>query len=177
MSKQTKILLLVAGLVIAGYFVFRWYQNQQSGNPQGLGSNLNSPAPNLSAAPSVGPAVSIPVTISVTHDNSGESPPESANPFSAQQASNNVVGQPGSLGASSRKLTPAQAGDVYGSQGSTQHKTGGTYATRSGANTTARVHGDGTKPIQANPVTRPKGQTHPTANKSAKQMPHAKGKR
>lgn len=72
MNKQTKILLLVAGVAVAGYFVWKWWQNRQAnGNtsPTGsLGTNLNSVAPELvggSSGPDVGPAVAMPLNITL----------------------------------------------------------------------------------------------------------------
>lgn len=50
MSKRTRIVLIVAALAVAAYLVYRWYVNRQSGsanNTSGLGSNLNSVAPEL----------------------------------------------------------------------------------------------------------------------------------
>lgn len=50
MSKRTRIILIIIGLVIAAYLVYRYYvnnQQQQNNNTSGLGSNLNSVAPEL----------------------------------------------------------------------------------------------------------------------------------
>jgi hypothetical protein len=85
MKKEYKIVLVVAALAVAAYLAIKWYENRQAasnGNTQGGaadGSNLNSIAPELvggSTGPSIGPALSTPITINVT---SG-SPPASANP-------------------------------------------------------------------------------------------------
>lgn len=124
-----KILLLVVAAAGAAYFLWRWYSNRQgNSNPQGLGSDLNSPAPNLNAAPSVGPAVEIPVTVSISHSGS-ELPPEEANPVSRMQSANNVVGTPGSLGQASRAPLPAEAADVYPVGSTEQDKVGSPYST------------------------------------------------
>jgi hypothetical protein len=75
MSKNTKILLVVAGLAVLAYIGIRWYENKQAsqnGNTQGgagEGSNLNSVAPELvggSTGPSIGPALSTPININVS---------------------------------------------------------------------------------------------------------------
>lgn len=73
LKKNHKILLGVAAAAIAAYFLYRWWQNRQAGqvnSPTGaLGTNLNSVAPELvggSSGPSVGPAVSLPVNITLT---------------------------------------------------------------------------------------------------------------
>ena len=53
------ILAVVAALAVGAYFYWRYrkMQAEQEGqNPQGLGSNLNSPAPQMNAAPSVAPS-------------------------------------------------------------------------------------------------------------------------
>lgn len=98
MSKRTKVLVIVAVLAVAVYLGYRYLKSQQSGdgsgdggqNPEGLGSNLNSPAPldALNAAPSVGPAVSIPLSVSITHSDQKSVTDEAANPYS------NMVGRP-----------------------------------------------------------------------------------
>jgi len=97
MSKRTKIILIIAAAAIAAYLGYRWYKSKQDGgspdseaNPEGLGSNLNSPAPidALAAAPSVGPAVSIPLSISISHSDSQTGPEAAANPYG------NLVGRP-----------------------------------------------------------------------------------
>jgi hypothetical protein len=49
-KKQIRIGIIVAVVLVAGYFAYRWYSNRQSGNPSptgGLGTNLNSVAPEL----------------------------------------------------------------------------------------------------------------------------------
>lgn len=129
MSKNVKILLLVAAALGAAYFLWRWYSNRKgSSSSTGLGSDLNSPAPNLNAAPSVSPAVAIPVTVTISHSGS-DLPPEEANPVSRMESANNVVGTPGSLGQASRAPLPASAADVYPVGSTTQDKVGSPYAT------------------------------------------------
>jgi hypothetical protein len=75
MNKRVKLLLIVGAVAVAAYLAYRWYQNRQSGNASpesptgGLGSNLNSVAPELvggSAGPAVGPALSAPININLT---------------------------------------------------------------------------------------------------------------
>lgn len=86
MSKRNWIILaVVVAAAAAAYFGYRYFvlsRQQEGQNPQGLGSNLNSPAPQIgaAAAPSVGPAVEIPVSISIAHSAS-EEPEAAANPY------------------------------------------------------------------------------------------------
>lgn len=51
MDKRLKTALILAGVAVAVYLGYRWYQNRQS-NSQGLGANLNSAAPELVAGSS-----------------------------------------------------------------------------------------------------------------------------
>lgn len=107
MSKRTRVILIVAAVAIAAYLAYRWYKVKQGGqNPQGLGSNLNSPAPELNAAPSVGPAVAVPVTISISHANT-EAPPEEANPYS-RMITNTVEKSPLSQNLGRSRMRPAE---------------------------------------------------------------------
>lgn len=100
--KLTKRHWIILGVVVTAailaYLGYRWYMSRQTGeegkNPEGLGSNLNSPAPELgapgsAAAPTVGPAVEIPVTIDIRHSAS-EEPPASANPYRQMISSGDV---------------------------------------------------------------------------------------
>lgn len=82
MNKNLRITLILAALAVAGYLGYRWWQNRQaSASPTGsFGSNLNSVAPELvggSAGPSAGPAVDLPINITLT---SQPAAPSSANP-------------------------------------------------------------------------------------------------
>lgn len=74
MTKKTAhALIIVAVVAVAGYLAYRWYRNRQANgasgmNESGLGSNLNSVAPELvggSAGPTAGPAVSMPLNITL----------------------------------------------------------------------------------------------------------------
>lgn len=83
MKKNAKVALWVAGLALAAYFAYRWWQHRQAGqdsSPTGsLGTNLNSVAPELvggSSGPSVGPAVSMPLNITLSQPQ----PPSSVMP-------------------------------------------------------------------------------------------------
>jgi len=83
------LLILLAVLVIGGFLVMRWYENKkaaeannngQANNLGPTGSNLNSIAPELvggSTGPSIGPAMSVPIDITVT----SSAPPAAANPI------------------------------------------------------------------------------------------------
>lgn len=84
MTKKEKIYIGIAAGAIAAYFIVVWWRNHMtaqnstgSGPTGSLGSNLNSVAPELvggSSGPSVGPALSVPVNITLTSTE----PPESA---------------------------------------------------------------------------------------------------
>lgn len=54
MTKNQKTALILAGVAVAAYLVYRWYTSQQQNNTNstGLGSNLNSLAPSLIAGSS-----------------------------------------------------------------------------------------------------------------------------
>lgn len=73
LKKEHKVIIGVAVLAVAAYFAWRWWQNRQAANdansPTGsFGTNLNSVAPELvggSSGPSVGPAVALPVNITL----------------------------------------------------------------------------------------------------------------
>lgn len=133
-----RMILLVAAAAVAGYFLIRWYEGRQSaqyGNTQGgagLGSNLNSVAPELiggSTGPSIGPALSTPVTINVT----SSAPPESANPVGSMVSANNVVPSSLALANPENSATGAQASapqseDMSGA-GVASAATGPTYMT------------------------------------------------
>jgi hypothetical protein len=55
MTKKTKTTLLLVGLAIGAYLIYRWYENKSSTNSSGtgtgLGSNLNSTLTSLNAGP------------------------------------------------------------------------------------------------------------------------------
>jgi len=133
MEKKHKIILAVVALAVAGYLAWRWYQNRQAaqdGSPTGaLGTNLNSVAPELvggSAGPSVGPAVSLPVNITLTEQaaplpegNDGDEMKgrsRSANPVHRQRQGASIM-QPG-------EVTGSNATPFTGPGG----RTGATYA-------------------------------------------------
>lgn len=87
MNKNMKILLIAGAVAIAAFLAYRWYKNQQAnaggpGSPTGgLGSNLNSVAPELvggSTGPAVGPALSAPVNITLNEQIAP--PPEDQGP-------------------------------------------------------------------------------------------------
>ena len=72
MNKNTKLILIIVGVVAGGYLLWSLWKNHQaqgSANGVATGTNLNSVAPELvggSAGPNVGPAVSLPVNITLT---------------------------------------------------------------------------------------------------------------
>lgn len=81
MSAKTWITLaIVAALAIGGWFLWHWWQayQAQGGGNLGLGTNLNSVAPELvggSAGPQVQPAVSLPVNITLSESVASAQPP------------------------------------------------------------------------------------------------------
>lgn len=85
MNKKTAMILaVVAGVAVVGYVIYRYMQSRASSNsPTGsFGSNLNSVAPELvggSSGPSVGPALSAPVNITLNES----APAASREPSSA----------------------------------------------------------------------------------------------
>lgn len=101
MNKRTAITLaVVAGVVVVGYVIYRWWQSRAAaagGSPTGtFGTNLNSVAPELvggSSGPSVGPALSAPVNITLN-----ETSPAAAQQPLAQQGTNVPSGlEPGGI--------------------------------------------------------------------------------
>lgn len=53
MNPRLRTALIIAGIAVAAYLGYRWWQNRQ-GSSQGLGANLNSVAPEMVAG-STGP--------------------------------------------------------------------------------------------------------------------------
>lgn len=90
MNRKTVLTVAIVGaLAVGGYFLWQWwkgYQAQGGGN-LGLGTNLNSVAPELvggSAGPTVQPAVSLPVNITLSEQVASAQPPaEAMQPVSA----------------------------------------------------------------------------------------------
>lgn len=74
MHKHMKLFLIGLAAAIVAFFVWRWWTNRQSNNSgdnvaPGGSTDLNSVAPELiggSSGPNVGPAVSLPVNITLT---------------------------------------------------------------------------------------------------------------
>ena len=81
-DKQLWTLLIVAAVVIGGWFLLKWwkgYQKQGGGNLGQLGTNLNSIAPELvggSSGPAVAPNVEVPVTITLSETTSKTEKPD-----------------------------------------------------------------------------------------------------
>lgn len=86
------LLLLGLVIIVGGFILMRMYekkkaqQSQQQNNLGPTGSNLNSIAPELvggSTGPSIGPALSVPIDITVTSQGSSSQMPvgSSANPI------------------------------------------------------------------------------------------------
>ena len=97
------VLAIVAALVVGGWFLWHWwkaYQAQGGGN-LGLGTNLNSVAPELvggSSGPQVQPAVSLPVNITLQETVASAQPPAAT--FSPLDAiPSNPLSNPESMGA------------------------------------------------------------------------------
>lgn len=81
MSKRARTILIVAAVLVAAYFVYRWYTSRQSAMTNsptgGLGTNLNSIAPELVAG-STGPSSGLtynqaPTTVNLTLPNGSQS--------------------------------------------------------------------------------------------------------
>lgn len=98
MNRNMRLALIAALVVGAGYFAFRWWQNRNASPSAGsvsnlttsggltLGTNLNSKAPNLvggtsAAGPNVGPAVELPVNVTMNSTVQSAEKPSGANPF------------------------------------------------------------------------------------------------
>jgi hypothetical protein len=142
-KKETRILLIVAALAVAAYIAIRWYEGKQAAaggtagsNPNvPVGSNLNSMAPELiggSTGPSIGPALSTPITITVNNPT----PPlqGAANPVGNMIASANTTRSPLGWANPDNSRTGAQASapvpdDVSGGAGSASSAGTGTTAT------------------------------------------------
>lgn len=76
--KHLLILVAIAGAAVVAYVGYRWWQARQPGTPVGgLGTNLNSVAPELvggSTGPSVGPAVNTPISITLNEAANSTAP-------------------------------------------------------------------------------------------------------
>lgn len=147
MDKKTgKYLLIAAVGALAIYLAIRWYENKKSnqyGSTQGgagLGSNLNSVAPELiggSTGPSIGPALSTPITINVTSSMPDNS--LGANPVGSMVSRNNVTPSPLALANPDNSATGAQdAAPVPDDQS-------GGGITSAGSGTTAMTPADSTE--------------------------------
>lgn len=76
-KKNIKLIVVIAAVAVAAFLAWRWWSNRQAtgnGNAVAPGgsSNLNSVAPELiggSSGPEVGPAVSLPVNITLMENS------------------------------------------------------------------------------------------------------------
>jgi hypothetical protein len=143
--KNTKTLLIIAAVAVAAYLGYRWYENKKANasgtnSPTGaLGTNLNSVAPELvggSTGPSVGPALSSPVNITL-NENVAPPPVDQGGPM---VPANNQTGTGSLTGASS----PTTSASGTSSQPTTSPAGGsesdtGTATSTSGTTTTAQT--------------------------------------
>ena len=77
--KHLMVLVGLAALGVAAYVGYRWWQARQGNEVGGLGTNLNSIAPELiggSTGPSVGPAVNTPISITLNEAANSTAPAE-----------------------------------------------------------------------------------------------------
>lgn len=147
--KRSHILIAAAVLAVAAFLAVRWYEKRQqavygSGLTQGqdTGSNLNSVAPELvggSTGPSIGPALSTPITINVN----SSAPPETergANPVNSMTSASNTTRSPLDAANPVNGATGVQRGapvysDAMSMAGATSAGTGATYRTPAASNT------------------------------------------
>jgi|SRR5215472_14210067 len=119
MTANRKHLILVAGSAIVAaivvYVAYRWYQARQGNQVGGLGTNLNSVAPELvggSTGPSVGPALNTPITITLNEAASStaaaEMPENQMVPVNANTRTTLDMANPPSVGV----VSPADSGDT-----------------------------------------------------------------
>jgi hypothetical protein len=117
MNANRKHLILVAGSAIVAavvvYVAYRWYQARQGNQVGGLGTNLNSVAPELvggSTGPSVGPALNTPITITLneaaTSTAAAEMPNNQMVPVNANTRTTLDMANPPSVGV----VSPADNG-------------------------------------------------------------------
>lgn len=132
MSKGIKVTLLLAGLAVAGYLAWRWYQQRQASTPGGgqLGTNLNSIAPYLvggSSGPTAQPAVNVPVNINYT-ESSPAPPPETPDSDDLMVPANATSSYGGSSNALTQQSDAAgQSSDISGA--ASDQQTGTDYGT------------------------------------------------
>lgn len=112
MNKQTRIWLIVGVAAVAVYFIYRYIQNR-GGTETGtgaLGSNLNSVAPELvggSAGPTQGPAVSVPVNITLTSQDTAPDQSERGSiPANNQTAAGAISSMNAGVNSTERPATP-----------------------------------------------------------------------
>lgn len=103
MKKDTKTLLIIGVVIVAGYLAWRMYQNYKAQQPGGgqLGTNLNSIAPELvggSQGPEVQPAFNVPVNITVsTSDTSAPKAEQGTNLMVPANATSSYGGSANAL--------------------------------------------------------------------------------
>jgi hypothetical protein len=186
MDKRTRLFLVIAVLAVGGYLAVRWYEQKQAaanGNTQGGaadGSNLNSIAPELvggSTGPSIGPALSTPITINVT----SSSPPAAANPVGQTMIGGTASPSPLALANPSNSMTGAQSAapvnsDVSGGSGAATSAGTGTTATTPASSTAATPTTKTAGAPAASPAARPVTAHRSTPAKPVKRAGHPKAK-
>lgn len=123
MSRRTWIIVGIAAAAVAAYLAWRWYRNREtagSPSPTGaLGTNLNSVAPELiggSTGPSLGPAVSLPVNITLTSNvpDYASQPPRPIPPRGGDDGGVDADGLRGPTGPAVPVGSDVDPGDVEG---------------------------------------------------------------
>jgi hypothetical protein len=116
-NKNVKLILIIGAVAVAGYFAWRWWQGRQSGTPGtsptgSFGTNLNSVAPELvggSTGPSVGPALSTPVNITL-NEQVAPPPRGDSDMIAAMAAANPIMRQ--QVSAAGAGIQPAATGQM-----------------------------------------------------------------
>lgn len=101
MKKHGTMFLIGLAAAIVAFFVWRWWSNRQANSggavAPGGSTDLNSVAPELiggSSGPNVGPAVSLPVNITLTEQANGAPKPQVEDKDDDMQSGKRIIGSP-----------------------------------------------------------------------------------
>lgn len=144
LSKNSKTLFILAGVAVVAYLAYRWYKSRAASSGAsggGLGSNLNSVAPELVAGSTgpnttAGPAVDMPITITYSESDqsamNGQVPMLGANSTTPIPLASSKHAPPGVInGGGSEASSPAHPGSSISVHEPVSTSSPGSKATKS----------------------------------------------